>query len=181
MADNKHYVVDEVQKAALEHQHAAVQESIEKLLEEQRKTVKAVQKLVDYELEQANKLYFNDSMFAIDEFLTKHKLSAACRDLLQKVRTETPKGEVFVLEGKSFIRTYNDMIFSTRDYIKSLELTIAEQVQYKEVTYKVYKTTKKEISWETKKKPIINLIKHKLLVLWYRKLPLRNWVLKLLQ
>lgn len=136
-------VIDEVAKAALEEQHLKVQESINKLPEAQQKTVRGLQKLVDYEIENQNQIFFNDKMFAVDEFLVKNGLPGNSKDALMNTIQKTQKGCVFVFLGKSFIKTYNDLIFNTQDYIKSLELTIADQVQYKEVVINVYKTAKK--------------------------------------
>lgn len=145
-------VIDEAAKAALEEQHLQVQKSIEALPPEQQQTIRGLQKLVDYELEQNNQIFFNDKMFAVDEFLVKNGLPGNCKDDLMRLIQKTQKGCVFVFQGKSFIKTYNDLIFNTQDYIKSLEMTIADQVVYKEVVYKVYKTAKKGKSSGKQKK-----------------------------
>ncbi len=133
------YVINQKTKERLETQHAQVQESISKLPKEQQQTVKGIQALVDYEIDRANELFFGDEMFRVDEFLIKHGISGNHREHLMEAIERTPLGGIFVLNGKCFIKTYNNLVFSTVDYIRSLEMTIADQVQYGEVPYKIYK------------------------------------------
>lgn len=130
------YTVDKKQQDRLQAQHDRVQKDIAALPEEKRKVVLATQKLVDYEMEQANELYFSDEMFATDKFLIDNNLPAVAREELQDAVKRTPKGNLFVLRNKTFVRTYNNMIFPAQQYLKSLELTIADQVQFKEVKVK---------------------------------------------
>lgn len=123
---------------ALKHNHLKVQEQIESLPEEQRKSIRATQKAVDDEIAAMNGLVFNEARFEVDAFLAFHKISGGDRDLLVSTIKKTKLGTVFVFQGKSFIRTYADQVLSTSAYIGSLEEAVVTQVQFKEVPVKVY-------------------------------------------
>lgn len=132
------YTKDQTQEQALIKQHQRVQLEIAKLPEDKQKEIKAVQKLVDHEINEMNALFFNDGMFAADGFLKRHGLSGTDKeDLANKIRN-TKTGQIFEFRNKQFIKSHDGLVHSVRDYITSLELTIVEQVQYKEVKYVSY-------------------------------------------
>jgi hypothetical protein len=130
--------LDEKATAKLEAQHKRVQDEISKLSPDKQKQLKAVQKLVDHEIAENNALYFGDGMFAVDGFLKRNGLSGSDKEELGSVISKTNKGQIFVFRNKPFIKSHDGLVHNVKDYIASLEMTIVEQVQYKEVKYVSY-------------------------------------------
>jgi hypothetical protein len=85
-----------------------------------------------------NALFFNDGMFAADAFLKRNKLSGSDKEDLANAIKKTAKGQIFMFRDKPFIKSHDGLVHSVKDYIASLEMTIVEQVQYKEVKYVSY-------------------------------------------
>lgn len=131
---------DETTTKMLEDQHRRVQEEISKLPADKQKQIKAVQKLVDHEINEMNALFFNDGMFAADAFLKRNGLSGSDKEALFDKINKTNKGQIFMFRDKPFIKSHDGLVHSVKDYIASLEMTIVEQVQYKEVKYVSYES-----------------------------------------
>jgi len=119
-------------------QHKRVQSEIEALPANKQKQIKAVQKLVDHEINEMNALFFNDGMFAADAFLKRNGLSGSDKEALADAINAAKKGEIFLFRNKTFIKSHDGLIHNVKDYITSLEMTIVEQVQFKEVKYVSY-------------------------------------------
>lgn len=119
-------------------QHRRVQEQIATLPAEKQKEIKAIQKLVDHEIAENNAMFFSDGMFAADAFLKRNRLPGSCKEDLMKAIERAKVGSVFMFMDKPFIKSFDGLVHSAADYIRSLELTIAEQVTYKEVKYVSY-------------------------------------------
>lgn len=146
----------------LEDQHRKVQEQISVLPPEKQKQIKAIQKLVDHEINENNALFFSDGMFAADAFLKRNRLPGSCKEELMVAIQKAKVGSIFLFMDKPFIKSFDGLVHSTQDYIRSLEMTIAEQVQYKEVKYVSYESELDKLSPVTLfKQAIKNLFKGK--------------------
>lgn len=122
------FAIDKEQQAKLERQHLKVQNEIAKLPADQQAYVREQQRLVDAEIAKQNDVFFNDSMFEVDDFLATHGISGSDRTDFIKQFKATTKGKTFNFltnRGyKAFYRTLNDQLMSADDYIYTLEYSV---------------------------------------------------------
>ena len=134
------YVIDEKEKARLEGLEAEAHRQMDKLSPEKRKIAMAAKRAADKALAESNDIIFGNhrrELDALTNFFNHNGINGdESKERFLLVAKQTEKGNLFCFQQKAYVRGHNDVILPAQDYIRSLELTIIDQVQFNEVEYK---------------------------------------------
>lgn len=134
------FVIDEIEKARLEGLEAEAHRQMDQLDPEKRKIAMAAKRAADKALAESNDIIFGNHRKELDAMSKFFNSIGIYEDEIKESFLETvkitQKGSLFCFKNKAYVRGHNDVVLPAQDYIRSLELTIIDQVQFNEVEYK---------------------------------------------